>query len=181
VTGATHPIWDGTDWVRVPVASLEGESMVVAAAAAIVLEEPDMGRILLQRRDRPGEAVRGRLEIPTGRWRPGEDPAAVLAREVAEETGLSVAPGFEPPRRMEAVRGRPYLVLEPVAVALGVEGAYPTLVLAFPCRGSGEPRPEPGWTTEPGWYDLAEVERLLDDPARFTGPSYAVLSTWMGR
>ena len=45
-------------------------------------------RILLQRRDKPGEVVRGRWEVPGGRWRAGERPDVAVAREVEEETGV---------------------------------------------------------------------------------------------
>jgi len=181
VSEAGHPIWDGSSWRDVPVPALEGEPLVLAAVGAIVLEEPERDRLLLQRRDRPGEAVRGALEIPTGRWRAGEDPAATLTREVEEETGLRVVPAFPSPRSVEAVEGRPFLLLEPGAIALGVAGAYPVLVLAFPCLGSGRPRPEPGRTADPRWFAMSEVQRLLDDPGRFTGATYAVLTAWLGR
>jgi ADP-ribose pyrophosphatase YjhB (NUDIX family) len=49
------------------------------------------GRLLLvQRANDPG---RGRWSIPGGRVEPGETDAEALVREVAEETGLRVAPG----------------------------------------------------------------------------------------
>jgi 8-oxo-dGTP diphosphatase len=49
------------------------------------------GRLLLVRRaNDPG---RGRWSLPGGRVEPGEDDAAALVREMAEETGLVVEPG----------------------------------------------------------------------------------------
>jgi 8-oxo-dGTP diphosphatase len=49
------------------------------------------GRLLLvQRANEPG---RGLWSIPGGRVEPGEDDAAALVREMAEETGLLVQPG----------------------------------------------------------------------------------------
>jgi 8-oxo-dGTP diphosphatase len=49
------------------------------------------GRLLLvQRANEPG---RGFWSIPGGRVEPGEDDAAALVREMAEETGLLVQPG----------------------------------------------------------------------------------------
>jgi ADP-ribose pyrophosphatase YjhB (NUDIX family) len=49
------------------------------------------GRILLIRRGHnPG---RGLWSLPGGRVEPGEDDAAALVREMAEETGLAVRPG----------------------------------------------------------------------------------------
>jgi 8-oxo-dGTP diphosphatase len=49
------------------------------------------GRLLLvQRANEPG---RGLWSLPGGRVEPGEDDAAALVREMAEETGLVVQPG----------------------------------------------------------------------------------------
>jgi 8-oxo-dGTP diphosphatase len=49
------------------------------------------GRLLLiKRANEPG---RGRWSLPGGRVEPGEDDAAALVREMAEETGLVVEPG----------------------------------------------------------------------------------------
>ena len=49
------------------------------------------GRLLLVRRAHdPG---RGLWSLPGGRVEPGEDDAAALVREMAEETGLVVVPG----------------------------------------------------------------------------------------
>jgi 8-oxo-dGTP diphosphatase len=50
----------------------------------------DSGRLLLvQRANEPG---RGLWALPGGRVEPGEDDAAALVREMAEETGLMVEP-----------------------------------------------------------------------------------------
>jgi 8-oxo-dGTP pyrophosphatase MutT (NUDIX family) len=169
---------DGTE--EVPVAGLSGEALVVPAVAALVFDDMEAGRVLLQRRDKPGEVVRGLLEVPTGKWRAGEEPRAVAAREVAEETGLHPVPLDDPPRRFEAHRGRPYLGLDPIAAVVGVEGAYPTLVVAFPFVAAGAPRPRPGETSEPRFVAVDEVQGMLADPAQFTGATYAVLLTWLG-
>jgi 8-oxo-dGTP diphosphatase len=51
----------------------------------------DEGRLLVvQRANEPG---RGLWSLPGGRVEPGEDDAAALVREMAEETGLVVQPG----------------------------------------------------------------------------------------
>jgi ADP-ribose pyrophosphatase YjhB (NUDIX family) len=51
----------------------------------------DSGRLLLVRR--ANEPGRGLWSLPGGRVEPGEDDAAALVREMAEETGLVVQPG----------------------------------------------------------------------------------------
>ncbi|MCE0767754.1 NUDIX domain-containing protein [Pseudonocardia kujensis] len=49
------------------------------------------GRLLLIKRGT--EPARGRWSLPGGHVEPGEDDAAALVREMAEETGLAVEPG----------------------------------------------------------------------------------------
>jgi 8-oxo-dGTP pyrophosphatase MutT (NUDIX family) len=158
---------------------MRGEALVVPAVAGIVLEAPRRDRLILQRRDKPGEATRGLLEIPTGRWRAGEDLTAALTREVAEETGLVLTEVVDGARRVETTPHWPNQLLAPAAVAIGVDGAYPALVLAFVCVAEGRPRHEPGWTAEPRWVSVAEVAALLEDPSAFTTPSYGILTRWL--
>ena len=163
-------------WVVVPVGAMEGESLVVPVVAGLVSPDERLDRLLLQRRDKR-DAVRGRWEIPMGRWRAGETPEAALAREVEEETGLRVQEVRVPARRHEAAPGRPFLALEPATVTIGVDGAYPALHLAFTCIAAGEPRPLPGETADPRWVGLGELATMLEDPAQFTGPALAILRT----
>ena len=97
-----YPVWSGSEWLEVDVPEMSGEPIVVPNVAALVFQGSGREAILLQRRDKPGEVVRGRLELPGGRWRAGEAPDAAVAREVREETGielLAVSAGIE---RMEA-------------------------------------------------------------------------------
>ena len=49
----------------------------------------DAGRLLVIRRGRPPSV--GSWSVPGGRCRPGEAPEAACVRELAEETGLTVA------------------------------------------------------------------------------------------
>ncbi len=86
---ADYPVWTGKEWIQVEIPAMEGEALVVPNVAAVAYSE-DRSRLVLQRRDKPGEAVRGRLEVPGGRWRAGESPEEAVLREVFEETGLTV-------------------------------------------------------------------------------------------
>jgi 8-oxo-dGTP diphosphatase len=52
--------------------------------------DPDGRLLLIQRANEPGS---GLWSLPGGRVEPGEDDAAALVREMAEETGLLVQPG----------------------------------------------------------------------------------------
>jgi mutator protein MutT len=61
----------------------------IPCVGAVVHDEA--GRILLVRRADPPDA--GLWAIPGGKVEPGEDDAAAVVREVAEETGLRVEAG----------------------------------------------------------------------------------------
>ncbi|HVW81812.1 MAG TPA: NUDIX domain-containing protein [Mycobacteriales bacterium] len=61
----------------------------VLCAGAVVRD--GAGRLLLIQRGQPPAA--GTWTLPGGRVEPGESPAAAAAREVAEETGLTVEVG----------------------------------------------------------------------------------------
>ena len=126
----------------------------------------DRNEELLQRRDKPGESVRGLLELPGGRWRAGETALEALTREVKEETGLDLVDDMTSSRRYENN-----------AVSTGVEGAYPALHIAYLATATGTLRGEPGESADPRWYTLDETEALLTDrPSGFTGVAYALLS-----
>ncbi len=60
---------------------------IVRVAAAVIVA-PD-GRVLLAQRP-PGKAYAGYWEFPGGKLEPGETPRQALARELAEELGLTV-------------------------------------------------------------------------------------------
>ena len=170
-----HPIWDGAQWVTVGVPVSGDESVVVPNTSAILFSGESRSELLLQRRDKPGEPVRGMLELPSGRWAAGEDPWQALRREVAEETGLEIEHVDGDLHRYEAQPGRPFVTARPFCITVGVEGAYPALIVGFICIGSGTPRPQAGETADPRWYGVDEVKELLRDPTNFTGPSYALL------
>lgn len=179
MTGPTHPVWTGERWVDLPVASSGGETVVVPNVAAVVFNAADPDSIVLQRRDKPGEAVFGRLEIPGGRWRAGETPEEAVIREVAEETGLDVVA-----IDTEIVHVRPegpidISVVLPVAVVVGAGGAYPALQILFRCIAEGVLRPLPGETSDPRWWSVSEVRQALrQHPDEFVWQSHAMLSAF---
>ena len=84
----TYPVWVDGGWLDVKVPEMGGEALVVPNVAAIVLNESRTAMIL-QRRDKAGEPVRGKLEIPGGRWAAGESPDVAVAREVLGSAELS--------------------------------------------------------------------------------------------
>jgi 8-oxo-dGTP pyrophosphatase MutT (NUDIX family) len=177
---AYYRVRAGGSWIEVPVASLGGEALVVTNVAALTVPDRSAEMVLLQRRDKEGEVVRGRLEVPSGRWRAGETAEQALRREVAEETGLEVLEVLgSDPRTVRADPERPFHILEPAAVTVGVAGAYPALHLAFLCVAPGNPLGRPGETADPRWCPLAEVHDLLAEPGNFTGATLGILIAWL--
>ncbi len=179
---AQYPVWTGSDWVEMPVPTSENEPVMVPNVVAIVFKESSRNEMLLQRRDKPGEVVRGRLELPGGRWRAGELPDVAIAREVQEETGVTLlaVSGAVEHRTIE-----PHVsfgVARPVAVVSGADGAYPALAVLFECHGTGTPRPQLGETADPRWWPVAEVlEWLAERPEEFVWHAVAALEAYFGR
>jgi ADP-ribose pyrophosphatase YjhB (NUDIX family) len=176
-----HPVWTGTSWIELPVPESSGEPVVVPNVNALVYDSPARRRILLQRRDKPQEVVRGRLELPGGRWRAGQPPDVEVAREVAEETGVVITAVAA---AVERIDHRPHVatvLARPLCVVAGVDGAYPSLHVLFECYGEGEPRPVPGEVADPRWWDVDEVRRLLDaEPEAFVWHTVAMLRAVLG-
>ena len=162
-----YPVWIEDEWIEVPVPAMGGEAIVVPNVAAVVLDETGE-HLLLQRRDKPGEPVRGMLELPGGRWRAGEAPDQAVAREVSEETGVELVEMVTAVDRVDTGPNRACAIVRPVAVINGLEGTYPSLHVLFECVGRGEPRRQPGETADPRWWPISEVKALLADcPGEF--------------
>ncbi len=177
----TYPVWHGSGWVDATVPTLDGEALVLPGVAAILYPDTTRSAVLLQRRDKPGEPTRGLLEIPTGKWQAGESARTAVRREVREETGLDVVDFLHEEVRVEPQYGRPFVAVQPLTTAVGVDGAYPTLIVAFECVARGDPVPAPGDAVDPAWYSWPELGELLNVPAHFTGPSFAILSHLVAR
>lgn len=176
----SYPVWIEGSWRDVPVPEMGGESIVVPNVAAVVRDESGE-RLLLQRRDKPGEPVRGLLEIPGGRWGAGEPPDRAVAREVAEETGIELIEIVGRIERVDAAPNRACMIARPVAVINGIEGAYPSLHVLFESTGRGDPRPQEGETADPRWWPVAEVKALLQrHPERFVDQTRAMLVAYFG-
>ncbi|MDX1384793.1 MAG: NUDIX domain-containing protein [Thermoanaerobaculia bacterium] len=155
--------------------------MVVPNVAALVFRGPARDAVLVQRRDKPGEVVRGRLELPGGRWRAGELPDVALAREVAEETGVELLAVSGALERLAPEPHVAFSIARPVAVVNGIDGAYPALHVLFECLGEGEPRPLDGETTDPRWWRVAELlDHLEAAPEDFVWHTAAMLRAYFG-
>ena len=175
-----YPVWTGEEWVHVAIPEMDGEAIVVPNVAAVVYSE-DRARLVLQRRDKPGEAVRGRLEVPGGRWRAGESPEVAVRREVFEETGLTVVEMLTGSTDYSFKAGVSVQASRPSAVVAGLAGAYPALLLAFECVAVGVPRPLAGETAAPAWWELGDVSSHLDnDPEDFVWQTAAILREVLG-
>lgn len=178
---APYPVRTGDGWIALPVPTSGGEPIVVPNVNAVVYDGLDRRRILLQRRDKPGEAVRGRWEVPGGRWRAGERPDVAIAREVLEETGVALTAVAG---AIEIRHHEPYgasAAARPLVVVAGIEGAYPSLHVVFECYGEGELRPAPGETADPKWWDVDDLAEALEEtPEEFVGHTAGILRAVLG-
>lgn len=178
---STYPVWSGSTWIDLPVPESGGESVVVPNVNALVYDSSARRRVLLQRRDKADEVVRGRLELPGGRWRAGRPPDVEVVREVAEETGVIVTAVAAAVERIDHQPHVATVLARPLAVVAGVDGAYPSLHVLFECYGEGEPRPVPGEVADPRWWEVADVRRLLTaDPEAFVWHTVAMLRAVFG-
>ena len=121
----------------------ETSNLLVVAAALIDAE----GRVLLQQRA-PGRQMEGLWEFPGGKVDAGERPEAALARELAEELGISVA---------EAA-------LAPAAFASAPLGEWHLILLLYICRNwNGEAQPLDASALK--WLRPAEMDASEMPPA----------------
>ena len=118
---------------------------VVAAA----IGPDDAGRWLMHRRP-PGKHHSGLWEFPGGKIDAGEGARAALAREIAEECGVTVRPNA-----MHAVT---FAADEP-----SIANPRPVLLLLFSCpEWEGEPRSLEGG--EWAWFTPQEIMELAKPP-----------------
>lgn len=178
---ATHRVWAFDDWIDLPVPSMEGESVVVPNVNALLYRDASRSEILLQRRDKHGEVVKGLWELPGGRWKAGEGATAALAREVEEETGIvvtAVAAAGELRAYDEHVA---FEITRPAAVVAGISGSYPSVHVLFTCVGDGVPRSRAGETADPTWWRVPDLlAALRDEPDGFVWHTRAMLASVYG-
>lgn len=173
----THPVWDGQQWLNVPVPMSGREGVMIPVLRVVVVDESG-DRILLQRRAAGGETVRGLLEIPGGRWRSGESPVDCAVREVFEETGV----------RLTAVDGvaidaiddnRSIATIRPLVVIAGVDGGFPAVHTVLVGAGSGATVAEVGASTDVRWWPKSEVKReMATNRSGFIPSSFAALTAY---
>ena len=157
------------------------DGLVLPIVSALVFESTGQERILLQRRDKPDEPVRGLLELPGGRWEAGERPDTAVAREVFEETAV-VLTAVAAAVTVSSGRGGDTATAIPIAVVNGTGDGFPSLHVLFECYGEGDPRPVPGETSDPRWWPVADVLSLLEsDPGAFVPHTEAMLRAGLGR
>jgi 8-oxo-dGTP diphosphatase len=174
----TYRVWIDQAWLDISIPEMSGEGIVVPNVNAVVLNET-RDAILLQRRDKVGEPVRGKLEIPGGRWRAGEPPEVAVRREVREETGVDIVELVSAAGRVDISEHRACGYVHPLAVVNGLEGTYPSLHVVFECIGAGEPVAQPGETADPRWWPIDEVAALLrDDPEQLVDQARGMLTVY---
>lgn len=127
-------------------------TMIVVAAALV----DEGGRVLLQQRG-AGRAMAGRWEFPGGKVEPDELPEAALARELAEELGISVA----------------IADLVPACFASAPVGERHMILLLYLCR-SWEGDPAPLDAAALAWLRPEEMDAAAMPPA--DGPLIELLS-----
>jgi ADP-ribose pyrophosphatase YjhB (NUDIX family) len=130
----------------------QGRLLLPGVSAVVVREDLDSGRphVLLNRR-----SDNGRWSLPSGIVEPDEQPAAALAREVAEETRVEVD-----------VERLALLVTEP-EVTYGNGDRCQFVSMTFRCRyRSGTAAVGDDESTAVGWFPVDELPADVDERQR---------------
>jgi 8-oxo-dGTP pyrophosphatase MutT (NUDIX family) len=130
------------------------ESMTLLVAAVIVHDKAT-NRVVLLQRSRNAKFAQGMWDLPVGKSEPGEPITQTAARELYEETGLTVKP--------EALK-----VAHIIHGAWGVEAPNGFLTVVFAAHEwSGEPENrEPRKHSQVCWVDADAIpEEFVDTTA----------------
>ncbi len=127
-------------------------ALLLVVAAALIDRH---GRVLVQQRP-PGKPMAGLWEFPGGKVDPGEVPEAALARELAEELGVT----------LDVAR------LRPLTFASEPLGEHHLMLLLYTLR-EWEGEPEPRHASALRWMKPVELRALAMPPADL--PFIAVL------
>lgn len=173
-----HTMWDGSREIEVPT-PVSGPDNVMTPVIRAVVTDRSRANILLQRRDVPNEPVRGLLEIPGGRWIAAEPPEVAITREVRDETGITLL-HIEGVTEDRIDDRRSMATIRPLVVIAGTHGAYPATHTVLVAVGEGNPRPEPGGTTDVRWWPLGDVRHaLVTDRRAFVPAAWAALTAYV--
>jgi 8-oxo-dGTP diphosphatase len=154
--------------------------MHVNARAIIERETPAGLEIVLQTRDKPHEGGTW-LELPGGRVEEYESLLEALAREVREETGLTVTGIEGAGERVEArTAGTRVECLQPFAAYQTLAGPVDSVGVYFRCRAKGELLAVGHDAHGARWTPVSQVAAWMDeDPDRFSWVDLAGLRFYL--
>ncbi|MGH2371187.1 MAG: NUDIX domain-containing protein [Chloroflexota bacterium] len=155
-------------------------------ARAIIERETEQGvEVLVQVRDRPGAG--GVIELPGGTLEAYEPILDGLAREVREETGLTVTEILDDTSRIiwsgvrpDGAPGAVYEGLRPTFVYQTLRGPIDSIGFFFRCHATGTLLGQGDLASGHRWVTRSELHRLMDEaPQAFNGLSQAALAFYL--
>jgi 8-oxo-dGTP diphosphatase len=150
-------------------------------ARAIIERVSDQGtEVLLQVRSKPGEIER--WEFPGGQIDPFESVFAALAREISEESGLTLTHVHGQDRHVSYQASDASVeTFEPFFSYQTVAGPVDSLGFYFRCSAEGEIAQHGDMAKEPTWVHVDELrERFERNPGQFDWLTQAALDRYLG-